>query len=448
MRNDKSAKALIINIFTLVILTIAIYLAYQFYQSNNFNDFIRSEANLKISEFKRDKKEKYSDSRSYKITSNEFNDAMFSKEIQVEKNTPYKVTCMIKTKGVEADKNASSIGAQISISNTVERSVAISGDSDWQKVEFIFNSKNRETVDIAFRLGGTEGYAKGEAWFADLKIEEGQTEEDSNWQFACFIFENTNVNIDNQEINIQVTNSDITDIKNTIERFENSCNHLSEGKMTANCDIYEIQDPITSLSYDNEFGYYVAPEDIETQIKDIINQNNYDHIFVVVRLGNEEYEDDIEIKDWIGLGRMDYYGVGFSNIRLPNSSKSYIYKYDTRVNQFPEEVFLHEFLHSLERTAEEYGYDIPELHDYKEYGYENEYLIGQKQWYEDYMNKEIYTSNGYVGLPEEVYILKPAKRSNFNYPYELDVYSEPQNIIEEIREIFGNLFRNISLIIH
>ena len=448
MRNDKSAKALIINIFTFVILTIAIYLAYQFYQSNNFNDFIRSEANLKISEFKRDKKEKYSDSRSYKITSNEFNDAMFSKEIQVEKNTPYKVTCMIKTKGVEADKNASSIGAQISISNTVERSVAISGDSDWQKVEFIFNSKNRETVDIAFRLGGTEGYAKGEAWFADLKIEEGQTEEDSNWQFACFIFENTNVNIDNQEINIQVTNSDITDIKNTIERFENSCNHLSEGKMTANCDIYEIQEPITSLSYDNEFGYYVAPEDIETQIKDIINQNNYDHIFVVVRLGNEEYEDDIEIKDWIGLGRMDYYGVGFSNIRLPNSSKSYIYKYDTRVNQFPEEVFLHEFLHSLERTAEEYGYDIPELHDYKEYGYENEYLIGQKQWYEDYMNKEIYTSNGYVGLPEEVYILKPAKRSNFNYPYELDVYSEPQNIIEEIREIFGNLFRNISLIIH
>ena len=448
MRNDKSAKALIINIFTFVILTIAIYLAYQFYQSNNFNDFIRSEANLKISEFKRDKKEKYSDSRSYKITSNEFNDAMFSKEIQVEKNTPYKVTCMIKTKGVEADKNASSIGAQISISNTVERSVAISGDSDWQKVEFIFNSKNRETVDIAFRLGGTEGYAKGEAWFADLKIEEGQTEEDSNWQFDCFIFENKNVNIDNKEINIQVTNSDITDIKNTIERFENSCNHLSEGKMTANCDIYEIQDPITSLSYDNEFGYYVAPEDIETQIKDIINQNNYDHIFVVVRLGNEEYEDDIEIKDWIGLGRMDYYGIGFSNIRLPNSSKSYIYKYDTRVNQFPEEVFLHEFLHSLERTAEEYGYDIPELHDYKEYGYENEYLIGQKQWYEDYMNKEIYTSNGYVGLPEEVYILKPAKRSNFNYPYELDVYSEPQNIIEEIREIFGNLFRNISLIIH
>ena len=61
---------------------------------------------------------------------------------------------------------------------------------------------------------------------------------------------------------------------------------------------------------------------------------------------------------------MDYYGIGFSNIRLPNDSKNYIYKYNTLVNTFPEEVFLHEFLHSLERTATEYGYEIPELHDY------------------------------------------------------------------------------------
>ena len=37
----------------------------------------------------------------------------------------------------------------------------------------------------------------------------------------------------------------------------------------------------------------------------------------------------------IGLdfGYMDYYGIGYSNIRLPNSSRSYIYKYDTRINK-------------------------------------------------------------------------------------------------------------------
>ncbi len=145
---------------------------------------------------------------------------------------------------------------------------------------------------------------------------------------------------------------------------------------------------------------------------------------------------------------MDYYGIGFSNIRLPNDSRSYIYKYNSRVNTFPEEVFLHEFLHSLERNAQEYGYDRPELHDYEKYGYENERLEGQKQWYTDYMNKEIKTTEGNVGLPAEIYTLKPAKNSDFDYSYKIeDVFKQPENIIEEIAEIFENLGRKIQCLI-
>lgn len=129
---------------------------------------------------------------------------------------------------------------------------------------------------------------------------------------------------------------------------------------------------------------------------------------------------------------MDYYGIGFSNIRLPNDSKSYIYKYNTKINAFPEEVFLHEFLHSLERNAKEYGYERPELHDYEKYGYKNEAVIGQKKWYTDYMNKTIKTQSGYIGLPKEIYNLKPAKNSNFIYSYVIEEFKEPENFIEEI----------------
>ena len=144
---------------------------------------------------------------------------------------------------------------------------------------------------------------------------------------------------------------------------------------------------------------------------------------------------------------MDYYGIGYSNIRLPNDSKSYIYKYDSRVNTFPEEVFLHEFLHSLERSAEEYGYQIPALHDYEKYGYKNEILTGQKQWYKDYMNKEIQTTNGNIGLPPEIFSIKPAKNSDFNYSYELqNAFKQPENIIEEIIEIFSNIGRKLQLV--
>ena len=141
---------------------------------------------------------------------------------------------------------------------------------------------------------------------------------------------------------------------------------------------------------------------------------------------------------------MDYYGIGYSNIRLPNSSNSYIYKYDTRINTFPEEVFLHEFLHSLERTSEEYNYEIPALHDFEKYGYQDEKLVGLKKWYQDYMNGNIKTSNGYVGLPKEVYNLKPANNLDFEHSYKIDEFHEPQNVIEEVKQLFKNIINNIS----
>lgn len=284
-RKQKTLKSRILYYITLIILLILLYFAYQYYQSNNFNDFIRSETNLYTSSFKRDNNVKYSDKKSYKIESPDYNDAMFYKAVQVEKNTPYKITCMVKTNEVEAQDMLSGVGAQIAIEGTTERSVAISGTQDWQKIELIFNSKNREQVNIGFRLGGYLGKAKGEAWFSDFTIEEGITSQnDNNWKFACFIFENTDVTINGQRVNLNVTQSDIADIQNTLTRFGKSCKELSKGKMTADIDVYQVDTPLTKLSYDNEFGYYVAPEDVEEQIKTTISQGDYDHIFVVIRL--------------------------------------------------------------------------------------------------------------------------------------------------------------------
>ena len=273
---EKSLLGKIIYIITVIILCVLVYYAYQYYQSNNFNDFVKSEANLYTSNFKRDNEIKYNDKKSYSIESTEYNDAMFYEKVSVEKNQPYKVTCMVKTENVISKDGVSGVGAQISIEASTERSVAIQGTSDWQKIELIFNSKDRDTINIGFRLGGNLGEAKGKAWFSDFTIEKGIPENNSDWNFACFIFRNTNVDIDNNRISLEVTDSDIKDIENTISRFENSCYTLSEGKMTANCDIYELDTPLSSLSYDEEFGYYVAPEDVENQIKDKISNTYYE----------------------------------------------------------------------------------------------------------------------------------------------------------------------------
>ena len=283
-KKEKTLLGKITYWITVIILLVLLYYAYQYYQTNNFNNFVRSEANLYTSEFKRDDKVKYNNKKSYSIESKEFNDAMFYETVKVEKNQPYKVTCMVKTEDVEAEEGISGVGAHISIEGSTERSIAIQGTTDWQKIELIFNSKDREEINIGFRLGGNLGEAKGKAWFSEFTLEEGIPENNSNWEFACFIFKTTSVNIDNKQINLSVTENDVRDIQDTISRFENSCYTMSQGKMTAKCDIYGINTPLSKLSYDEEFGYYVAPEDVEEQIKSTIETNNYDHIFVVVRL--------------------------------------------------------------------------------------------------------------------------------------------------------------------
>lgn len=294
-------KNKITNIITWVMIITILILAFKFYQTNNFNEFVRSEANLRTSEFKRDKETKYSKQPSYKIISNNENDAMFSKKVKVEKNTPYKVTCMVKTENVIPKNDISGVGAQIAISGTSEKSIAITGTQDWQKIEMIFNSKNREEVDIGFRLGGYLGNCTGTAWFSDFTFEEGTLSESKNWKFACFIFENTDVIVNGKEVKLSMTDTDVLDIRDTIKRFESTVTDLSDGKMTGNCDIYKVQETIKKLTYDEEFGYYVAAEDVEKSIKNVVQQNDYDHIFVIIRLGNEEYQNDIKINDWIGL---------------------------------------------------------------------------------------------------------------------------------------------------
>lgn len=427
----------IVNIISWIIILIILVLAFKFYNENNFNQFIRSELKIKTSEFKRDNKVRYSENSSYKIISQADNDATFYKKIKVKKNTPYKVTCMVKTENIKPTNGLLGVGAQISLIGSSERSIAITDTQDWQKIEMVFNSKNKEEVDIGFRLGGYLGTCTGTAWFSDFTIEEGVQDNSSTWNFACFIFENTDVIVNGKKIKISMTDSEISEMEDTIRRFKSTVRTMSNNKMTANCSVYRIKDPITRITKDEEFGYFVSPEDVEGTIKDLVKAGDFDHIFIFARLGDEKHPNDIQINDWIGLGSMDYYGVGYSNIRVPNESDSYIYKYDSRVNTFPEEVLLHEFLHSLERTAKEYGYNIPALHDNEKYGYKEQKLVGLKEWYKVYMNEK---------LPEEIYEFKPAKESQFKYSYQIEEFQEPSNIIEYVKQLFSNLAHNIKYI--
>ena len=226
---------------------------------------------------------------------------------------------------------------------------------------------------------------------------------------------------------------------NTLNIFVNLGDNVEENKInkTNQMELVSIKDINELNKYDNVLKIF----------PDIITDTKFDEegvkLFMKIT-GDINKKNASNAKDWIGLGAMDYRGLGFSNIRLPDDDSSYLYKYDTRVNTFPEEVFIHEFLHTLERNTEEYGIERPELHDNEKYGYENKKLIGLKEWYQDYMNKNINTSSGKIGLSAEIFTKKPVKAMDFEYTHKLDYLKEPENIMEELSNLFTkiiNLFK-------
>ncbi len=302
--SKKSVGSKISNIIFTIIVIFVIYKLLGLYKVYYFNDFTKAEQTLGITKFTRDNKIKYSDNYSYKIESDQFNDAIFYKTINVKKNTPYKLTCMVKTKDVENVSKKNNGGAHISIVNSVEASKYISGTEDWQKLEFIFDSKNRNTIEIGFRLGGNETNSKGTAWFSDFKLEEGIKTNSNNWNVACFIMKNIDTQLsDGQKLKLSMELKDVESVKSNMQRFAVACKDLSEGQMTAQYDVYEIEEPIKTITYSEEYGYYVDSADVEDIITPYLNKKEYDYIFVAVRLGDLDKNIEIPIYDWIGLRR-------------------------------------------------------------------------------------------------------------------------------------------------
>ena len=297
----KSTASKIISIITMLIMLVVVFKLYGMYKKYNYTGFTKAENKQGLAKFSRDDKVKYKNTNSYKIECLDFNDAIFYKKIAVEPNTPYKLSCMIKTEGVESSDNKNGAGAQISILDTTECSRTITGTNDWQKVDFIFDSKNRKELEIGFRLGGTNANSKGTAWFSDFKLEKGTKDNTNNWNVACFLIENVDVNIDDENIKLSMSTSDIDAMKENMERFKNSANELSDGKMTVDYDVFEIQEPVKTVTFSDEFAYYLDPLDVQELIEEYLKEEEYDYIFVAVRLGDDFENIEIQVNDWIGL---------------------------------------------------------------------------------------------------------------------------------------------------
>lgn len=293
-------------IWTIIVIVVLCVL-FKIYKHNYYNDFTKAVTKQVQTKLVRDSKVKYTKDDSYKIENIEYNDAIFYKEIDVEPNTPYRISCMVKTENVQVKDLKNDAGAMIWIMGTYEYSIPITGTKDWQKIELIFNSKKREKIEIAFRVGGNENECTGTAWFTDFKLEKGTKHTDTQWKVGCFILKNIDVNIDGQQMKFETNKQDIKNVYNNMERYKNTAEGLSDNQMSVEYEIYEIDSPITTISYENEHGYYIAPKDTKDYIYEIAKEKEFDHIFVVARMEDEAGTMSIPIEgNWVGLRSNGY----------------------------------------------------------------------------------------------------------------------------------------------
>ncbi len=300
-----------INIVLVIVAIIVVYKLWHIYKINDFGKFAKAEYTTGVSSFMRDDVERYSNKYSYKIESKEFNDALIYKNIEVEPNTVYRVTAMVKFENVENEKSKSEGGVNICIMDTTEKSDSLMGSGEWQRLCFQFDSKNRDNVDIAFRLGAYDDNSKGTVWFSDFTLEKGIKNTSNNWNFICLIMKNLEVNIEKNGVNsktrMQLQPSEIALIEDNMRRFQTSMKEMSGNLMTVTYKIVTVNDPIESISYNDDYGYYVATENIKDVLQQYVDNasEEYDHIFVAYKLGEDLHQERIKTGDWIGLRRND-----------------------------------------------------------------------------------------------------------------------------------------------
>ena len=230
-RKKRSKVSIILNILLAIITIFVISKLWHEYEMNEFYDFVKAEYHTGISKFSKDDIIKCSNKNSYKIESEEFNDALIYKTIDVEQDTVYRITAMVRFENVENEKEKSEGGVNIGIMDTTEKSESLIGSGDWQKISFEFDSKNRDKVDIVFRLGSYDDNSKGKAWFSDFTIEKGKKKTEKNWNFICFIMKNLEAEFEEDgKLKVAKTSlktEEITYIEDNMKRFQTSMKELS-----------------------------------------------------------------------------------------------------------------------------------------------------------------------------------------------------------------------------
>jgi hypothetical protein len=197
-----------------------------------------------------------------------------------------------------------------------------------------------------------------------------------------------------------MSNEQYIAICKSIDDFKSDITSKSNWQITANTTIIKCDTELSDYSK-LSFGYYIDAKDaFEYLENENISMDSYDHVFFVTCF------PDLP-RSYFGLGGTFIQGdCGFSFIVYGSGAMdSTEYCYNISQTNWPAGLYVHEFIHSLERYAAKFGYFVPSADGAEKYGYEN--IDHWRNYYTDILNNNVFHDGEYIGVPFEVWSLPP-----------------------------------------
>lgn len=330
---------------------------------------------------------------SIKIINTSFNDTCVQKTFNVKKNTTYRFSAMVKYSGFIANPKESNYpsGASIGLSESNDHTEYYSGNT-WKKLEYTFDSGDREQVELCLRNGGYGLTCCGTAWFSDICLEEVQTTMSNEWSVLAVVFKNVDADFERDGKTLHCTDTlddiDVEYLTGVINNLYTSFDDISGGLMRiSNIDVVSSDRIITKLNENGSLDPY-NPEVSEVLDK-YLEEGQYHQIIAISPV--------VDVAaDWAGLGGSQYNGTYFCQINYKSRNS-----YPGSFKSFPDAIFVHEMLHCMEYESRRRN---PEntavLHNYLDYGYD---IIDEgRAWYTAYMRNLLPEGKG---LDPSVYMV-------------------------------------------
>ncbi|MGL5087404.1 MAG: hypothetical protein ACRC68_17085 [Clostridium sp.] len=244
---------------------------------------------------------------------------------------------------------------------------------------------------------------------SSIKVNAATT--DTTWKMLVIINPNVQVDIQGNRYVASIHEPEITKLKSVVGRIPNTVKEWSNNTVNVDVDVVVDYPGLTTMSKWTDDGYWVSPTDVKGKIDVHAPKGKYDSIITIYRTDDMYGNVSVPSGPYWGLGMGptdDANGATYAAVRLFDSDHSLWY-FDPRNAEYPEEVFIHEWLHGVEQTLAQKGYAGPWTHDAEEYGYTTNNRGSWNSWYRDLMQGNITdpATGKKIGITPDLWKIKP-----------------------------------------